>query len=41
MALILRQDARIIAAGAGRESAWNLPTGRNVQTRWVEFEPVK
>ncbi len=36
-----REDSRIIAAGEGRESAWNLPTGRNVQTRWVEFEPAK
>jgi hypothetical protein len=25
---------------AGRPAAWDLKTGRNVQTRWVEFEPV-
>ena len=24
--------------GAGGD--WTVPTGRNVQTRWVEFEPV-
>jgi hypothetical protein len=25
---------------AGKASAWDLRTGQNVQTRWVEFEPV-
>ena len=25
---------------AGRPDDWAVPTGRNVQTRWVEFEPV-
>ncbi len=25
---------------AGRTATWQVPTGRNVQTRWVEFEPV-
>ncbi len=23
-----------------QEASWSLPTGKNVQTRWVEFEPV-
>jgi hypothetical protein len=26
--------------GAGPDSDWTIPTGRNVRTRWVEFEPV-
>ena len=25
---------------AGRPEDWAVPTGRNVQTRWVEFAPV-
>ncbi len=25
---------------AGKTAEWQIPTGRNVQTRWVEFEPV-
>jgi hypothetical protein len=25
---------------AGEPGGWQVPTGRNVQTRWVEFEPV-
>ncbi len=25
---------------SGKEESWNLKTGRNVVTRWVEFEPV-
>jgi hypothetical protein len=25
---------------AGKPAAWEIQTGRNVQTRWVEFEPV-
>lgn len=27
-------------APAGTESSWNIATGKNVVTRWVEFEPV-
>jgi hypothetical protein len=26
--------------GSGKPETWNLKTGRNVVTRWVEFEPV-
>ena len=26
--------------GAGRPGDWAVPTGRDVRTRWVEFEPV-
>jgi hypothetical protein len=32
------RDAHVF--GAGRRADWVIPTGRNVQTRWVEFEPV-
>ncbi len=27
-------------AGVDKPVSWDLPTGKNVQTRWVEFEPV-
>lgn len=26
--------------GAGQPAEWDIKTGRNVQTRWVEFEPI-
>ncbi len=32
--------SEVFEAGAGEPKTWNLKTGRNVQTRWVEFEPV-
>jgi BNR/Asp-box repeat protein len=35
-----RRDSRTIAAAGEEEAAWALPTGKGVQTRWVEFEPV-
>ena len=35
-----RRDARTIAAVGEEEAAWTLPTGKGVQTRWLEFEPV-
>ncbi len=31
-----RQASHVFAAGG----TWNVPTGKNVRTRWVEFEPV-
>ena len=31
------RDAHVFG---GRSGDWQLPTGRNVQTRWVEFDPV-
>ena len=35
------QAAHVFAATAGqRPAAWHVPTGRNVDTRWVEFEPL-
>jgi len=34
-----RQDSHTFKA-AGKESPWQIVTSRNVQTRWVEFEPV-
>jgi hypothetical protein len=33
-----RQAAHVFAPGA--PATWELATGRNVQTRWIEFEPV-
>ncbi len=30
----------VFAGGKENVSAWTVPTGRNVQTRWVEMEPV-
>ncbi len=33
-------DHTFPAAGAGKEVSWTVPTGRAVQTRWVEFEAV-
>jgi hypothetical protein len=32
------RDSRVFAAD--KPASWQIPTGRNVQTRWVEFEPV-
>jgi hypothetical protein len=32
------RESRVFAAGKPAE--WELRTGRNVRTRWVEFEPV-
>ncbi|HXG11873.1 MAG TPA: hypothetical protein VNK04_19105 [Gemmataceae bacterium] len=32
------REAHVFDAGKGGE--WHIATGRNVQTRWVEFEPV-
>jgi hypothetical protein len=32
------QEAHLF--GAGRAADWDVRTGRNVETRWVEFEPV-
>lgn len=33
------QDAHVF--GAGVKQPWPIATGKNVKTRWVEFEPVK
>jgi hypothetical protein len=33
-------SAHVFAGGNAAEAAWQVPTGRNVRTRWVEFEPV-
>ena len=35
-----RAEHTFPAAGAGKESAWVVPTGKAVRTQWVEFEPV-
>jgi hypothetical protein len=29
-----------VFAGKGQAAPWQVATGRNVRTRWVEFEPV-
>lgn len=34
------QDSHLFS-GEGTPTPWNLQAGRNVQTRWIEFEPVK
>jgi hypothetical protein len=34
-----REASHTFAAGA-KPATWTVPTGRNVQTRWVEFAPV-
>jgi hypothetical protein len=34
------QKAAHIFAALEKEAAWSVPTGKNVQTRWVEFEPI-
>jgi hypothetical protein len=34
-----RQASHVFAGG--KTGAWSLPTGTNVRTRWVEFEPVQ
>jgi hypothetical protein len=34
-----REASHTVAPGA-RTATWTVPTGRNVQTRWVEFAPV-
>lgn len=31
----------VFARGASAPTTWKLGTGKNVQTRWVEFEPVR
>lgn len=31
-----RRDAHVLAAAGEEEAAWTLPTGKGVQTRWVE-----
>ena len=38
----LHREAHVFAAAkeGQRPAAWQVPTGRNVVTRWVEFEPV-
>jgi hypothetical protein len=33
------RSAHVVAAGKGPQE-WQVPTGRNVHTRWVEFEPL-
>jgi hypothetical protein len=37
-----RRTSHVFASRSGlaKPAAWNVPTGRNVVTRWVEFEPV-
>jgi hypothetical protein len=35
-----RRDSRVVVAAGQEEAAWTLPTGKGVQTRWVEFAPV-
>jgi hypothetical protein len=35
-----RRDTNIIPAAGEEEAARTLPTGKGVQTRWVEFELV-
>ena len=35
------QAGHVFAATAqGQAAAWDVPTGRGVRTRWVEFEPA-
>ena len=36
-----QRDARVLAAAGEEEVAWTLPTGKGVQTRWLEFESVQ
>jgi len=36
-----RRDARVLVAAGEEEAARRLPTGKGVQTRWLEFEPVQ
>jgi hypothetical protein len=33
-----RRESHVFVAGQGE--SWNVATGKGVQTRWVEFEPV-
>jgi hypothetical protein len=35
-----RQASHTFTGGSEQEAAWTVPTGRDVRTRWVEFEPV-
>jgi hypothetical protein len=35
-----RQESHTFSTGA-KAAMWTVPTGRNVQTRWVEFAPVR
>jgi hypothetical protein len=35
-----RASHRFSAGGEKEPAAWQVPTGRNVQTRWVEFTPA-
>jgi hypothetical protein len=35
-----RRESHVFGPGAKGGEAWEVRTGRNVETRWVEFEPV-
>jgi hypothetical protein len=35
------REAHRFAAGSKEPAAWKVATGKNLQTRWVEFEPVR
>ncbi|HEX6985736.1 MAG TPA: hypothetical protein VF170_10175, partial [Planctomycetaceae bacterium] len=36
-----RRSSHTIPSAVGEPAEWDVPTGRDVKTRWVEFEPVR